>query len=237
MTDHRVVSRAEWLEARRALLAEEKALTRQRDAVAAKRRALPWVRVERDYRFETPDGAATLPELFGPHRQLLVYHFMFGPDWAQGCPSCSFWADSFDGNVAHLAARDIAFVAVSRAPLDRLEAYRERMGWTFPWVSSAGSDFNFDFRVSATEAQLERGEMFYNFRDTKASEELPGASAFYRDEDGAVFHTYSCYSRGLDPLNAAYQWIDLAPKGRDEDDLPWSMAWVKRHEHRYAQDD
>lgn len=231
MTDHRVVSRERWLAERRALLEEEKAFTRQRDALSAKRRALPWVRVDEPYAFEGPDGPRTLPELFGPHRQLLVYHFMFGPGWEQGCVNCSFWADNFDRIGPHLAARDIAFVAVSRAPWAELAPYRERLGWTFDWVSSAPSRFNFDFHVSVTPEELARGRAVYNFEERAVTkEELPGASAFYKDDDGAVFHTYSTYSRGLDVLNGAYHWMDIAPMGRDEDDLPWPTAWVKRRD-------
>lgn len=231
MTDHRIVSRQEWLRARRALLEEEKALTRQRDALAARRRALPWVRVDEPYGFDTVDGPRTLAELFGDKNQLLVQHFMFGADWEQGCPSCSFWADSVDRVSVHLAARDISFVAVSTAPLATLQAYRERMGWSFEWVSSGGSRFNHDFHVTATSEELEAGRMDYNFREVdNTHSELPGASAFFKDEDGAVFHTYSTYARGLDTLNGAYHWIDIAPLGRNEDGLEWPMAWLRRRD-------
>ena len=236
MTEHRVVSRHDWLKERRVLLEEEKKLTRQREELATRRRALPWVHIEEPYAFESVEGPRTLPQLFAGRRQLLVYHFMFGPDWEEGCPSCSFWADTFDRTSEHLAARDIQFVVVSMAPLAKLQAYRERMGWSFDWVSSAGSDFNHDFHVTATPEQLEAGVMEYNFRELeKPHAELPGASAFYRDEDGAVFHTYSCYARGLDMLNGAYHWMDLAPLGRDESELAWPMAWVRRRDRYEAE--
>jgi predicted dithiol-disulfide oxidoreductase (DUF899 family) len=169
--------------------------------------------------------------LFGPRSQLLIYHFMFGPEWKEGCPSCSFWADNFDGIDIHLAHRDISFVVVSRAPYEKLAAYRERMGWRFAWVSSFGSDFNFDYRVSFTPEELVAGQMDYNFGINRfPASEAPGASAFAKDEDGAVHHTYSTYSRGVDMLNGAYHWMDIAPKGRDEKGLSYSMAWLRRHD-------
>ncbi len=227
---HRVVSRDQWREARRALLAEEKAFTKAREALAAKRRALPRMRIEADYRFTTEDGEATLGDLFAGHTQLLVQHFMFGPGWEAGCPSCSFWADQVDRAAPHLAQRDIRYVAVSRAPLERLLAYRERMGWRFPWVSSLGSTFNFDFGVSFTSEQQESGEPLYNHGTaTFGGEEAPGVSAFLREGE-AVFHTYSTYARGLDLLNGAYHWMDVAPKGRDEGGLPFAQAWVRRRD-------
>ncbi|MBM3521893.1 MAG: DUF899 domain-containing protein [Alphaproteobacteria bacterium] len=231
MTGHPVVAREAFIAARKALLAKEKALTKLRDEVAAARRELPWVRVEKPYAFDTPDGRRTLAELFGARSQLLVYHFMFGPDWQEGCKSCSFWADNFDGIVEHLAARDVSLVAVSRGPLDRLLAFRRRMGWRFPWVSSEPSEFNLDYGVSFTKAQLETGAVDYNYEPRKTSmSELPGVSVFARGADGAVFHTYSCYSRGLDALNGAYQLLDLMPKGRDEAGLSFPMAWVRLHD-------
>ena len=217
-----IAPREEWLRARLDLLQAEKELTRQRDELSRRRRALPWVRVDKAYRFDTVDGPRSLPELFEGRSQLLVYHFMFGPEWPEGCPSCSFWADNFDGVGVHLAHRDVTFLAVSRAPLDRLLAYRSRMGWTFPWVSSSGSDFNLDFGVSDSPT--------YNYAPSEApQEELPGLSAFAQ-RDGEVFHTYSCYARGLDAFNGAYQLLDLTPKGRDEDGLEHPMAWVHRHD-------
>jgi len=228
---HPVVSREEWLEARRALLAEEKRFTRERDALGRRRRELPWVRVEKDYAFEGPSGRETLAGLFGGHSQLLVYHFMYGPDWDEGCPSCSFWADNFDGIDVHLAHRDISFVAISRAPFEVLERYRRRMGWSFKWVSSHGSDFNRDYRVSFTPEEMAEGEVFHNFgRVSFPSSEAPGASAFFQDDEGRVFHTYSCYMRGIDMLNGAYHWMDIAPMGRDEDGLDYTLSWVRRRD-------
>jgi predicted dithiol-disulfide oxidoreductase (DUF899 family) len=229
MTKHDVATRAEWLAARRELLEREKQLTRLSDELARQRRELPWVPVEKPYTFETDDGPRTLAELFDGRSQLLVYHFMFGPGWAEGCPSCSFWADSFDGAIQHLEHRDVTMVCASRAPLATLQAYKRRMGWTFAWVSSLGSDFNFDYGVSFTEEQRAAGAE-YNFRRIDLPyEEMPGLSAFAL-LDGVVHHTYSSYSRGLEALNSAYGLLDLAPRGRDEDDLPWPMAWVRRHD-------
>jgi predicted dithiol-disulfide oxidoreductase (DUF899 family) len=231
MPKHDVVSREQWLAARKELLAEEKAFNKARDALSERRRALPWVLVDKPYRFETANGRETLAELFGRRSQLLVYHFMYGPEWEQGCPSCSFWADNFNGIDIHLAHRDISFVVISRAPLEKLEAYRKRMGWNFKWVSSFGNDFNFDYHVSFTPEEIANGEMNYNFGLNRfPSSEATGASAFAKDEDGAVYHTYSSYSRGVDMLNGAYHWMDIAPKGRDEKGLPYSMAWLKRHD-------
>ncbi len=229
MTAPVIGSREEWREARLRLLDKEKELNRLRDELAAERRALPWVPVEKGYRFDTPGGKRSLSELFEGRSQLIVYHFMMGPDWEEGCPSCSFWADTYEGNPVHLAARDVTFVCCSRAPLDHIEAYQRRMGWTFAWVSSAGSDFNVDFGVSFTPQQRQDGAE-YNFRVTTGmGEEAPGLSVFARDGDH-VYHTYSTYARGLDPLNGAYQLMDLAPRGRDEDGLDWSMAWLRRHD-------
>ena len=226
----KVVSREEWLQARRAHLAAEKQLTRMRDTLAAERRALPRVRIEADYRFDTEAGEVALEDLFGDARQLVVQHFMFGPDWQAGCKSCSFWADGFDRIVEHLAARDARFVAVSRAPLAKLLAYRARMGWSFPWVSSLGSSFNFDFGVSFTDEAKASGEAEYNYvRGPIVSSELPGVSTFERTAEG-VFHAYSTYGRGLDRLNPAYQLLDLLPHGRNEQDLDYSMAWLRRRD-------
>jgi len=226
----RTGSREEWREARLGLLAREKELTRLRDELAAQRRQLPWVRVDKHYEFDGPDGRVSLRDLFGGKSQLIVHHFMFGPEWEEGCPICSFWADSFDGTTVHLARRDAALVAVSRAPYPRLAAYAERMGWTFPWYSSAGSDFNVDYGVSFTEAQQRDGAE-YNFRHfDDLADESPGLSVFAADGAGAVYHTYSAYGRGLDPLNTAYQLLDLTPRGRDEGDLSWTMSWVRRHD-------
>lgn len=227
---HTITSREQWLAARRALLAEEKKLTRARDEVSRRRRELPWVRANENYVFDTPDGPQSLRDLFGPHSQLIVYHFMFGPDWDEGCVSCSFWMDNFDGIDVHLAHRDAAFLAISRAPLEKLEAYKERMGWRFRWVSSLGTSFNYDFGVSFTDEQQKSGADFNFAPSSNLRDELPGLSVFAKGENGDVFHTYSTYSRGLDPLNGAYQLLDLAPKGRDEQDLPWSMAWLRRRD-------
>ncbi len=231
MKTHKVVFKDEWLAARREHLAKEKVFTRLRDQLSQERRELPWVKVEKEYVFDGPNGKETLLELFEGRSQLIIYHFMYGPDWAEGCLSCSFWADNFNGITVHLNHRDITLLAVSRAPLGTLEAYKRRMGWAFKWVSSFGSDFNRDYHVSFTPEEMEKDEMFYNFRISKfPSEEAPGISVFYRNEQGDVFHTYSCYSRGLDMLNGAYHYLDLVPKGRNEDDLPHSMAWLRRHD-------
>jgi len=216
--------------ARLELLAREKELTRLRDQLAAERRRLPWVRLDKNYEFDGPAGRLTMLDLFGDNSQLIVYHFMMGPDWVEGCPICSFWADSFDGTQVHLAHRDASFAAVSRAPFPEIDAYRQRMGWSFRWVSSAPSDFNFDFGVSSTPAHP-AVDSEYNFRHVdKPNEESPGLSVFARDDAGQIFHTYSAYSRGLDPINSAYQLLDVTPKGRDEHGLPWTLAWVRRHD-------
>jgi predicted dithiol-disulfide oxidoreductase (DUF899 family) len=231
METHKIVSRDEWIEARKQHLPREKELTKLRDRLSAERRELPWVRVDKEYIFEGPEGRESLAELFAGKSQLVVQHFMFGPDWEAGCKSCSFWADNYNGIVVHLMQRDVAFVAVSLAPFDRIEAFRRRMGWSFKWVSSHGSDFNHDYHVSFTPEEL-AGEVYYNYTRQKMSvEELPGTSVFYRDASGTVFHTYSCYQRGLDMMNAAYHYLDLVPKGRDEAGLPFSQAWVRHHDN------
>ena len=231
MQPHQIVSHEEWLVARTEHLAKEKAFTKARDRLSAERRALPWVKVEKNYVFDTPDGKKTLADLFGGRSQLIVYHFMLGPGWGDGCPSCSLLADHFDGMLPHLAARGVTFTAVSRAPLAEIEAYKKRMGWRFPWVSSHGSDFNFDYGVSFTLNDEGEGRGVYNYQEQEiGSDEMPGASVFYCDADGAIFHTYSAYARGLDILIGAYNFLDLAPKGRDEEVLPWTMAWVRRHD-------
>jgi len=223
-----LVSKQEWLVARKKLLEREKELTRLRDQIAAERRELPWVKVEKDYIFNGPSGQQSLSELFGDKSQLIIYQFMFGPDWEEGCTSCSFWADNFDGIDIHLAQRDICFIAVSRAEYDKLAAYKKRMGWHFNWVSSLGSDFNYDYQVSFTPEQKEENATAYNYRNTEYFiDELVGVSVFAKDEQGDVFHTYSTYSRGVDMLNGAYNYIDLAPKGRDEKS---GMSWLRRHD-------
>ena len=228
MTAHRVVSHQDWLAASRELLAKEKQFTRLRDELSNERRALPWERVEKAYFFETPEGRVELAELFGGHGQLLVYHLMFGPDWTEACKSCSFWADNFNGVDVHLAHRDTALVAVSRAPLATLEAYARRMGWTFRWVSSGQGDFNFDYKVSSRPGE---DALDYNFGTMKVGPgEMPGFSAFRRGDDGAIYRTYSTYARGVDMLNGAYHLLDLTSKGRDESGLPFTMSWVKRRD-------
>jgi predicted dithiol-disulfide oxidoreductase (DUF899 family) len=227
-TKHAVVSPSEWIEARKQLLVKEKELTHARDAVSAARRELPWVRVEQKYAFDGPNGEATLAELFAGRSQLVVYHFMFDPSWKDGCKSCSWWADNFERNVLHLAHRDVTLVAISRAPLEKLVGYAKRFGWTFPWYSSARTDFNFDYHVSFDPSR--GGEQTYNFQPkTNAMTELPGISVFYRDDDGEVFHTYSAYSRGLDMLNAGYHYLDLVPRGRDEA-TSGNMGWLRRRD-------
>ena len=227
MTTHRIVSEADWLAARKALLAKEKAFTQMREELARERRALPWVKVEKNYAFDAPEGKVTLADLFDRKSQLIVQHFMFGPDWNEGCPSCSFWTDNFNGIDVHLAHRDTAFVLVSRGPIDKLEAYRKRMGWKLRWVSSLHNDFNFDFAVSF---QPDEKAAKYNFGTiVPYGQENPGFSAFRRDEDGTIYRTYSTYARGLDTLNGTYQLLDITSKGRDEQsDHP--MSWVRRHD-------
>lgn len=228
--DHAIVAKEEWLEARQALLEKEKAFTKLRDELSAERRQLPWTTVDKQYSFDSNEGEVTLSELFNGRSQLLIYHFMFGPDWEEGCPSCSFWADNYNGTVAHLNQRDISFAVVSRAPLQKLNAYKARMGWAFNWVSSFGSDFNFDYQVSFTPEMAENGRAIYNYRPINSEGEYPGLSVFYKGKDDTLYHTYSAYARGLDMLNGAYHHMDLMPKGRDEAGLPWSMAWLRRHD-------
>jgi predicted dithiol-disulfide oxidoreductase (DUF899 family) len=226
-----VVSRAEWLEARKKLLLEEKSYTRQGDALAAERRNLPWVRVERDYVFEGPGGNQSLADLFDGRSQLIVQHFMFGPGWKEGCPSCSYMADHVGGALVHLAHRDVTFVAVSRAPLTEIEAFKKRMGWGFKWVSSFGNDFNFDYGVSFTKEEMAKGKVNYNYKmQNFPSEEAPGLSVFYRNDAGDVFHTYSTYGRGVEVMMGTYRLLDLVSKGRDEAALPDTMAWVRHHD-------
>src|SRR5438045_6241379 len=225
-----VVSEAEWLVARKDWLTREKEFTRQRDALSAARRELPMVKVEKKYTFEGPDGEETLADLFEGHSQLIVYHFMFGPGWEEGCKSCSYLADHFDGANWHLPHRDVALVVVSRAPLSEFAPYKKRMGWRFKWVSSHGSDFNFDYHVSFTEEEEKKNKAYYNYETGEfISDELPGLSVFYKDEDGDIFHTYSTYARGLDQLVGTYNFLDLTPKGRDEDPES-TMRWVRRHD-------
>jgi predicted dithiol-disulfide oxidoreductase (DUF899 family) len=241
----RVASRNEWLTARKALLQQEKELTYRREEIARARRELPRVLVDKDYVFASNDGPVRLADLFQGRSQLLVYHFMFHPDWTEGCASCSYVADHFDGMLPHLAARDVSFAAISRARIEHLTAFKRRMGWKFNYVSSFDSDFNWDYGVSFTPELLATGNASYNFEPLPREAppgmplELPGVSVFYKDETGAVYHTYSTYARGLDALVGTYQWLDLAPKGRDEAGLKHTMAWVRHHdkyEDNYAID-
>jgi predicted dithiol-disulfide oxidoreductase (DUF899 family) len=229
----KVVSRAEWLAARKELLIEEKGLTRRRDALNAQRRELPWVKVE-NYVFDGPRGNETLADLFDGRNQLIVYHFMFGPEWDEGCPSCSFNMDHTDGALVHLAQRDVTFVAISRAPIPKIEAFKKRMGWRFKWVSSYGNSFNPDYQASFTKEEMAKGKVYYNYERLEfPSEEGPGISVFYKNANGDVFHTYSSYARGTETLVGTYNYLDLVPKGRDEDDLAFTMSWVRHHD-RYS---
>jgi len=227
--NHQIVSKDEWVAARRRLLAKEKEFTRLRDALSRERRELPWERVDKQYLFESAAGPRSLIDLFDGRTQLVVYHFMFAPQWENGCKSCSFWADNFNGIVPHLKQRDVSFAAVSRAPWKKLQAFAQRLGWSFTWVSSGDNDFNFDYHVSFTEQQVQ-GEVDYNYgRQKFPTTDAPGVSVFLKDGD-SVFHTYSSFGRGLDMLNTAYHYLDMVPKGRDEAGLPSSMAWVKLHD-------
>lgn len=235
MTTHRVASREEWIEARRQHLAREKELTRLRDQLSRERRELPWVRVDKPYEFDGPNGPESLAGLFEGRSQLIVQHFMFDPAWAEGCKSCSFWVDNIDGTVVHLNHRDVSFVLVSKAPLATLEAYRRRMGWRVKWLSSLHTDFNRDYHVSFTAEELERSQAYYNYATGSFPvAEAPGMSVFYQDGDGAIYHTYSCYARGLDMLNGAYHLLDLVPRGRDEAGLSYTMEWLRHHD-RYEE--
>lgn len=235
MTDtaanHRVVSKDEWVAERKTLLVREKELTRLSDQIANERRALPWVRIDKSYVFDAPEGRRTLAELFDGRRQLLVQHFMLAPGWEEGCPSCSFMADHVDGMTVHLAHRDVTLMAVSRAPLADIERFRRRMGWRFKWVSSHGSEFNYDFGVSFTPEEVAKGEIFYNYGSwPSANEELPGISVFYKSDADEVFHTYSTYGRGVEVMMGAYRMLDLTPEGRNERDVDNKMDWVRHHD-------
>ena len=231
MPTHNVVSHENWVEARKALLVKEKEFTRARDQLSRSRRELPWEKVDKKYVFDGPSGNETLSDLFDGRNQLIVYHFMYGPGWEEGCPSCSFIADHFNPAVVHLNHRDVTLVAVSKAPLTELEAFKKRMGWSFKWVSSFENDFNRDYQVSFSEEETEAGKAYYNYKYTKfPSTEAPGASVFYKDEKSDVFHTYSVYERGLDMFIGAYHYLDVVPKGRDEDSLSWSMEWLRLHD-------
>ena len=231
LNHHQVVSATEWLEARKQLLLQEKEFTRLRDQLSRQRRELPWVKVEKNYVFEGPEGKRTLAELFEGRSQLVVYHFMFGPDWERPCRSCSFWADNFNGIGVHLNHRDVTLVAISRAPSEKLEGFKRRIGWDFKWLSSGNNDFNYDYQVSFTPEVL-KGQIEYNYGNWEAdSSDMPGVSVFYQDGEGNIYHTYSAYSRGIDILNTAYNYLDLVPKGRDEaDQTPHAQAWVRYHD-------
>jgi len=230
-----VVSKTEWLAARKKHLAKEKEFTRLRDELSRQRRELPWEKVEKNYAFEGPNGKETLADLFGKRSQLIVYHFMFGPDWKEGCPSCSFLGDHFDAATIHLANRDVALVVVSRAPIGQIEAFKKRMGWQFKWVSSYGSDFNYDYHVSFTKEERAQGKVNYNYAMTDfPADEAPGASVFAKRDKGDIYHTYSTYGRGLDIFLGTYNFLDIVPKGRDEAGLAHSMAWVRHHD-RYEE--
>jgi predicted dithiol-disulfide oxidoreductase (DUF899 family) len=229
MANHRVVSHEEWIAARTELLAEEKQFTRLRDQLSRKRRELPWEKVEKSYLFDGPKGKESLSDLFENRSQLVVYQFMFAPEWEAGCKHCSFWADNFDANVVHLNHRDVTFVAISRAPLHKLEAFQKRMGWRFKWLSSQGNDYSFDYQAAFAPEARQSGTAFYNYRKgDPGHSDREGVSVFCKDASGDVFHTYSCYARGIDMLNTAYHYLDIVPKGRDEGDSP--QSWVRYHD-------
>jgi predicted dithiol-disulfide oxidoreductase (DUF899 family) len=227
---HKVVSRAEWTKARKALLAKEKKFSRERERLAEERRKLPWVKVDKDYVFDGPSGQETLAQLFGRKSQLVVYHFMFGPGWKEGCPHCSFWADHYDGMLPHLGERDVTFVAVSRARVAEIRPFQKRMGWSFKWVSSAANDFNYDFNASFRPEEIATGAVLYNYRKEPMGRmtDREGISVFFKDKDEAVYHTYSTFARGIDMVNPTYQFLDLVPKGRDEGGR--SQFWVRHHD-------
>ena len=231
LEEHKIVSENDWVEARKSLLIKEKEFTVLRDQLNQQRRELPWKAVNKEYLFEGPNGKETLTELFDGRSQLIVYHFMFDPSWDAGCPHCSFWADNFNDIIVHLNQRDVTMVVASMAPYSKLAEYERRMGWDFKWVSSYDSDFNFDFDVSFTPEELDKKEAFYNYnlQDTN-SPEREGVSVFYKDPASQVFHTYSAYARGIDMLNVAYHYLDLVPKGRDEEDHEFRQFWVRRHD-------
>ena len=231
---NKIVSSEEWLTARKELLAREKQFSKQRDELTKARLELPWEKVEKDYSFDSPDGKQSLADLFGECGQLIVYHFMFDPDWDEGCKACSLIADHYDPLIIHLKARDVSLVTVSRAPLKTLQPFQERMGWTFPWVSSFESDFNWDYHVSFTQEELDTGQAHYNYQEGAKFPvtEGPGISCFAKGEDGKVYHTYSTFARGLENFLGIYNLLDIVPKGRDEDNLPYGMAWI-RHKDKY----
>lgn len=229
--DHPVVSETQWLAHRKELLQKEKEFTRLRDELSRQRRELPWVTVEKNYVFDGPNGKESLADLFDGRSQLIIYHFMLGPGWAEGCPSCSFEADHFNSFIVHLNARDVSMAAISRAAFGEIQKFKQRMGWSFKWLSSYGNDFNRDYHVSFTPEEMANGEVYYNYTTQKfPSEEAPGLSVFYKDAEGEIFHTYSTYGRGLDLLLGAYNFLDMTPKGRDEEGLAFTMSWVRHHD-------
>lgn len=231
LDNHKVVSESEWIEARIELLKKEKEFTVLRDQLSQERRDLPWVQVNKEYVFDGPNGKQSLSELFDGRSQLIVYHLMYDPAWDAACQSCSFWADNFNEIIVHLNQRDVTMIAISKAPYSKIDAYKKRMGWDFKWVSSCDTDFNRDYYVSFTSEELEKKEGFYNFTIQNPSiSELPGVSVFYKDPSGKIFHTYSAYARGIDILNNTYNYLDLVPKGRDEDAYNFPMGWVRRHD-------
>lgn len=232
ITNHPVVSHKEWIAARTAFLAKEKEFTRLRDELSRQRRELPWEKVDKPYVFEGPNGKESLADLFAGRSQLVIYQFMFAPEDDAGCPHCSFWADNFNGTGVHMNHRDVTFVAVSRAPLAKIDAFKKRMGWDFKWVSSQGSDYNYDYQASFKPEDIKSGKAVFNYQPVKEPgfRDREGVSVFYNDDSGTVFHTYSTYGRGIDMLNAAYHYIDLVPKGRDEDQLKFTQAWVRYHD-------
>ncbi len=226
-----IVSHSEWIEARKSFLVKEKEFTKLRDQISQQRRELPWEKVKKDYEFEGPNGTTRLSELFYGRSQLIIYHFMYGPDWDAGCKSCSLIADHFNPAIVHLNQRDVSMIAVSRAPLNMLEQYKKRMGWDFLWVSSLKNDFNHDYNVSFSEEEIERGDAYYNYKEKGfPSTEAPGASVFFKDEDGTIYHTYSVYERGLDMFITAYHYLDIVPNGRNESNFSYTMEWLKRHD-------
>jgi len=231
LNNHQIVSKNEWIKARKVLLQKEKEFTELRDQLSQQRRDLPWVAVDKEYVFDGPNGKQNLSDLFDGRSQLIVYHFMYRPNWDAGCPSCSFWADNFNDIIVHLNQRDVTMIAVSRASYNKIDAYKKRMGWDFYWVSSFDTDFNYDYFVSFTSEELTKKKAFYNFipQDPRISDR-EGVSVFYKDPSGKIFHTYSTYERGLDILNTAYNYLDLLPKGRDEDGYEFPMTWVRRHD-------
>lgn len=229
--EHPVVSDEKWLTARKELLIKEKEFTRLRDELNRQRRQLPWVKVEKQYSFDGPNGKETLADLFGKKRQLIVYHFMFSPEANEGCPHCSFWADHYDATVPHLNQRDVSLVVTSRAPLSKIIPFQKRMGWRFKWLSSANTDFNYDYQASFTPEQIKTGAVFYNYFNVQMNmKDREGISVFCRDESGTIFHTYSCYARGIDMVNTTYHFLDLVPKGRDEDPPHSPQDWIRYHD-------